>query len=103
MVAAIELATGRRALGLGKPSPITMCDAASELGTEAKNTVVIGDTMETDILGGVQLGFSTVLVLTGGTKRADLSEYAYRPTHVVNSIVELISHEILQAPQAEAS
>jgi NagD protein len=30
---------------------------------------MIGDTMETDILGGVQLGFRTVLVLSGGREK----------------------------------
>ena len=39
---------------------------------------MIGDTMETDILGGVQLGYHTVLVLSGGTDRDDLPRYAYR-------------------------
>jgi len=46
---------------------------------------MIGDTMETDILGGVQLGYRTVLVLTGGTKLPDLTHYSFRPDMVVNS------------------
>ncbi len=50
---------------------------------------MIGDTMETDILGGVQLGFHTVLVLSGGTKSEDLPRYAYRPETVVPSLAEL--------------
>lgn len=49
---------------------------------------MIGDTMETDILGGVQLGFHTVLVLSGGTRREDLTRYAYRPDIVVASLAE---------------
>ena len=44
-------------------------------------------------LGGAQLGFRTVLVLSGGTKRADLGRYAYSPELVVDSIADL--HEIL--------
>jgi NagD protein len=44
--------------------------------------------METDILGGVQLGYHTVLVLSGGTRAADLSRYAYRPEVVVESLAE---------------
>jgi NagD protein len=49
---------------------------------------MIGDTMETDILGGVQLGFHTVLVLSGGTKMDDLPRYAYRPEIIVESVGE---------------
>lgn len=94
IVRAIEAATGRQALALGKPSPITMLEAARELGTPPERTVVIGDTMETDILGGVQLGFSTVLVLSGGTRRSELSEFAFRPTHVVKSIESLLEREV---------
>jgi NagD protein len=47
---------------------------------------MIGDTMETDILGGVQLGFHTVLVLSGGAQRQDLPRYAYRPEFIFESL-----------------
>jgi NagD protein len=94
IVRAIEAATGRTAMALGKPSPITMCEAARELGTPPERTVVIGDTMETDILGGVQLGYSTVLVLSGGTRRSDLNEFAFRPTHIVKSIGDLLERDL---------
>ena len=39
-------------------------------------------------LSGVQLGFHTVLVLSGGTKSEDLPRYAYRPEVVVESLAE---------------
>jgi NagD protein len=97
LVAVLEAATGRKALGIGKPSPITMCEAASVLGTAPDQTVVIGDTMDTDILGGVQLGYATVLVLSGGTRKEDVESYAYRPGYVVKSISELLEHEAFAA------
>jgi len=102
IVSLLETATGRKALGIGKPSPITMQEAARELGTDPEHTVMVGDTMETDILGGVQLGFKTVLVLSGGSKRSDLVKFAYRPTYVVNSIKDLAEHELLRALPAPA-
>ena len=50
--------------------------------------------METDILGGVQLGYRTVLVLSGGTSREDLLHYAYRPDVILDSIAELsVEHQ----------
>jgi NagD protein len=94
IVRAIEAATGRTALALGKPSPITMCEAARELGTPPERTVVIGDTMATDILGGVQLGYTTVLVLSGGTSKKEVQDFAYRPTFIVDSIADLLSDEL---------
>ena len=58
--------------------------------------------METDILGGVQLGYRTVLVLTGGTRREDLDRYAYRPDMVVESIADLcgLDPEFIGEPTA---
>ena len=89
MVAMLEIATGVKAFSVGKPSPVMMRAARKELNLSTDETTIIGDTMETDILGGVQLGFHTVLVLTGGTHREDLSGYAFRPELVVDSLVEV--------------
>jgi NagD protein len=88
LVALLETATGTKAFSVGKPSPVMMRAARKELGLTTDQTTMIGDTMETDILGGVQLGFHTVLVLTGGTSREDLDGYAYRPEIVVDSLAE---------------
>src|SRR5207245_2325106 len=88
MVAMLEMATGVKAFSVGKPSPVMMRAARKELGLTTEGTTMIGDTMETDILGGVQLGFHTVLVLSGGTRREDLQRFAYRPEVVVESLAE---------------
>jgi NagD protein len=92
MVAMLEIATGVKAFSVGKPSPVMMRAARKELGLATDETTIIGDTMETDILGGAQLGFHTVLVLSGGTRREDLPRYAYRPDTVVESLGELADH-----------
>jgi NagD protein len=94
VVAMLEEASGRKAFSVGKPSPIMMRAARKQLGMTAGQTVVIGDTMETDVLGGVQLGYHTILVLSGSTSMADLDRYAYRPDRVVDSIADL-SHDDL--------
>jgi NagD protein len=94
IVAMLETATGRRAFSVGKPSAVMMRAARKELGLDASRTTIIGDTMETDILGGVQLGYRTILVLSGGTSRADLDAFAYRPDLVVGSIAELSAAEL---------
>ena len=88
-VSMIEMATGKKAFSAGKPSPVMMRIAKAELGTHSANTIMVGDTMETDILGGVQMGFKTVLTLTGSTSTEDLDSYAYRPDHIISSIQEL--------------
>jgi NagD protein len=50
---------------------------------------MVGDTMDTDILGGLGMGYRTVLVLSGHTQLVDLSHYAYRPDYVVESVDHL--------------
>ncbi|MFN5757147.1 MAG: HAD hydrolase-like protein, partial [Planctomycetia bacterium] len=94
IVAMLETATGRRAFSVGKPSPVMMRAARKELGLDAAQTTMIGDTMETDILGGVQLGYRTILVLSGGTLREDLGSFAYRPDIVVDSIADLSASQL---------
>jgi NagD protein len=89
MVAMLEAATGIKAFSVGKPSPVMMRAARKELGLATEETTIIGDTMETDILGGVQLGFHTILVLSGGTSRDDLPRYAFRPEVIVQSVADL--------------
>ncbi len=95
IVAMLEAATGAKAFSVGKPSPVTMREARKEMNLATGETTMIGDTMETDILGGVQMGYRTVLVLSGGTRRADLIRYAYRPDMIVDSVADLCTPEFL--------
>ncbi|QDU54656.1 TIGR01457 family HAD-type hydrolase [Aeoliella mucimassa] len=95
IVKLIEEATGIQAFSVGKPSPVMMRQARKELGMATSETIMVGDTMETDILGGVQMGYRTVLVLSGGTKREDLKNYAYQPDLVVDSVADLCDTDML--------
>jgi len=89
IVAMLETASGLKAMSVGKPSPIMMRTARRELKLASNETVMIGDTMDTDMLGGVQLGYRTVLVLSGVTKREDLPRFAYKPDLIVDSIADV--------------
>ncbi len=97
IVAMLETATGKRAFSVGKPSPVIMRAAQAELGMSPADTTIIGDTMETDILGGVQMGYRTVLVLSGGTHPGDLCHFAYQPDVIVDSIAHPSLMEALAA------
>jgi NagD protein len=87
--AMIEEATGIRAFVIGKPSPVMMRSARKALGLETAETTIIGDTMGTDIQGGVQMGYKTILVLSGITTREELTQYAFKPDQIVESINEI--------------
>lgn len=97
IVALLEAASGIKAFSVGKPSPIMLRAARKELGLTTDETIVIGDTMDTDIVGGVQMGYKTILVLSGGTAASDLSRYAFRPDLVVESIADLSHDRLLQS------
>src|SRR5262249_44845746 len=96
IVAMLEAASGIKALSVGKPSPVMMRTARKELGLRSEQTVMIGDTMETDIIGGVQLGYKTVLVLSGGTRREQLRNFAYEPDLIVDSVADLTHARMME-------
>jgi NagD protein len=89
IVAMIERATGRTAFSVGKPSGVMMRMAQNELGVRSADTIMVGDTMDTDVLGGVGMGYQTVLVLSGHTRREDLANYAYQPDWVIDSVLDM--------------
>lgn len=87
--AMIEEATGREPFVIGKPSPVMMRSAAAYMGLPPEQVTVIGDTMETDIIGGIYMGFKTILVLSGIADENELIKYGYRSNLVVSSVNEI--------------
>jgi NagD protein len=71
--------------------------ARKELNLDANHTIMIGDTMDTDILGGMQMGYPTVLVLSGNTQRPDLANYAFRPDVICESLGHTTPQKLIQA------
>ena len=90
LVALLEAATGRKAYHVGNPNPFMMRAARKQLGLRTDEVVMIGDTMETDIQGATELGFQSILVLTGSSTAETLKEYPFAPTRVVSSIAGLV-------------
>ena len=77
------------AFSIGKPNPLMMRTALNHLGAHSEDAVMVGDNMATDIIGGVEAGMETVLVLSGVTSSAQVARFAYQPTHVVDSVADL--------------
>lgn len=89
LVAAVTAATGQSPSVAGKPGAALFETAARHSGVE--RALVIGDRLDTDILGGNRAGMATALVLTGvDTVRTALSARAdERPDYLIGSLVEL--------------
>ncbi len=100
IVAMLEAATGIKAFSVGKPSPVMMRMARKEVGLNTDETIMVGDTMDTDILGGLQMGYQTILVLSGNTNENDLSRYAYAPDLILPCVKDIINSNLF--PQKES-
>jgi len=89
MAALIERATGVSPFFVGKPNPLMMRTALNYLGVHSENTVMVGDRMDTDVIAGVESGMETILVLSGVTRREDVTRYPYQPSRVLGSAAEI--------------
>jgi NagD protein len=89
MAALIEKATGVQPFYVGKPNPLMIRTALNYLHAHSEETVMIGDRMDTDIVGAVSSGLDTILVLSGVTQAEDIHKFPYQPTHVLDSIADM--------------
>ncbi|MHA7208328.1 HAD-IIA family hydrolase [Arthrobacter sp. MDT1-65] len=89
LVAAVAAATGKSPLIAGKPGAVLFESAARHSGVA--RALVVGDRLDTDILGGNRAGMATALVLTGvDTVRTALAaDVAERPDFLLASLAEL--------------
>ena len=88
-VAALEYATGKEALCVGKPSPAFFAAALGDLGVPAAGTAMVGDDIETDIGGAQQCGIMGILVRTGKYREEVLASSGIVPDLVIGSVADL--------------
>lgn len=85
---ALECATGKEAIVLGKPAKNFFNAAIERLGCEASDAVMIGDDIVGDIDGAQKAGMRGLLVRTGKFAPPDL-EKGIKPDAVIDSIADL--------------
>lgn len=90
LVAPIELSTNAKAYYVGKPNPLMMRHALKILGCKREDTAIVGDRMDTDIIAGMEAEITTVLVLSGVTRREDLKQFAYRPNYILDGVGDIV-------------
>ena len=91
LIAPIELATGKQAYFCGKPNPLMMRTGLNILGCHSGEAVMVGDRMDTYVISGMECGMSTVLVLSGVSTRETVNTFAYRPTMILDGVVDIAS------------
>ncbi len=87
-VSALERATERRPLVLGKPAEEFFLAGAERLGLPAAEIAMFGDDIETDIAGAQRAGMKGVLLRTGKFRESDLHG-SVKPDAVLDSIQDL--------------
>lgn len=90
MIAFVEASTGRRPdVVVGKPNTPIVEAVVEKTGFPVEQLGMIGDRLYTDIALG-QAGLTTILVLSGETKREHLAESMFHPDYVMENLAELL-------------
>src|SRR5438093_302854 len=93
IVAAIEVATGARAVCIGKPEPFLFAEVIRRAGKDGDRVVVVGDSTEYDMVAAHRVGATGVLITTGLTEAGSVDRASGDavPDHVVQSLEDLFS------------
>lgn len=92
MLAAVEVASGRRAAFVcGKPERAMYDAALDRLGPG--RVLGVGDRLDADVAGARRAGLDSALVLTGATSRAQADAAQPRPTLMADSLADLVLGE----------
>jgi phosphoglycolate/pyridoxal phosphate phosphatase family enzyme len=91
IVAAIEVATGAKALCIGKPEPFLFQEAIRRAGDQDGRVVVVGDSIDYDMVAAHRVGATGVLITTGLTEKDALDRASGDavPDRVIGSLEEL--------------
>jgi 4-nitrophenyl phosphatase len=91
LAAALQAASEVEPFVIGKPGVIMFQVAVEMLGGNNETTLMIGDRLDTDILGASHADLHNALVLTGVSTRADIANTLCRPEIVVEDLNELLA------------
>ncbi len=90
LLAAIQAATETVPIIIGKPERPLFDLAVARMGAGAAQTVMVGDRLETDILGGRQAGLKTILVTTGVDNEASILLRQITPDAIFAGLPDLL-------------
>jgi HAD superfamily hydrolase (TIGR01458 family) len=88
-VAGLEYAAQTEATVLGKPSPAYFEAACRALDADPELTWMVGDDLESDIVGAQRLGMHAVLVRTGKFRPDAVERSGVQPDGIVSSLAHL--------------
>lgn len=89
LVAGFEAVTGQSALVMGKPAPSCFAQVLKSAGVQANEAMMIGDDIESDVLGAQACGLTGALVKTGKFRESQLVGRAVQPDVILSSVADL--------------
>ena len=90
ILSALETSTDQSPIIAGKPFTTLFDFCLERLGTSPEETLVVGDRLETDILGGQRAGCKTAVVLSGIAQQAEIDEWKPSPDLILNELGDLL-------------
>ncbi len=75
---------------IGKPSRVAYRLALKRLALPPEQVLMVGDRLETDIVGAQGIGLDTALVLSGIATREDIDSTGIRPTWIADDLAALV-------------
>jgi 4-nitrophenyl phosphatase len=91
ILAAIQAATGVPPIVIGKPERLMFDIAVEKMGSDPAHTAMLGDRLETDILGGQRAGLKTILVTTGIDNETSIQMKRIYPDAVFSGLEDLVA------------
>lgn len=91
ILAALIAATDVQPIVVGKPEPIIVEQCLRLLGATAAETAMLGDRLDTDILGGYRAGIATIMVTTGIHTAEEAAVYEVSPDYLYDGLPALIA------------
>ena len=88
-ITALEYASDRKSVLIGKPSPNFFKMALLDMGLKASETAIIGDDIDSDVGGAQTIQIFGILVKTGKYRQAYTDKSTVTPDLILNSIQEL--------------
>lgn len=90
MIAALVACTEVQPTVIGKPEKYMFELACSRLGLMPHEVLMVGDRLDTDILGANRAGSRTAMVLTGVSQREEIVTTGIEPTMIATDLIELL-------------
>jgi len=94
LVSMLAFASGKQPVIVGKPDPAMFRMLLNEHRLSPRETLVIGDRLDVDVVAGKRLGAPTAIVLTGLTSQKDIAKSRIKPDYVLRGLGDLLAPKL---------